>query len=400
MRKSGRPARAADDGGAPFHPFTCVANEDLDREDPVELVRVIRLYRLAEYRPDAWRTGGLRRGQLRATHEQLGRAWGIHRSNAGRFLEKLEREGVVQLAPTEQGDKAARVITIVRYRQIPESAHGIAPHQEPHQRSASVNPTQGNGLAAGPHQGPASVGASPAAAPYRSRAIQGLEEVEEVTATAARGVLTHDGGTPNGGGSGNGNGTPPGVTTAQATTLCVAANKGLLAVYGDRLVQPLIASAPTTYAATQKILGAGVPLEAAAAFLFARASRWKPERRPPRSLDYFSDGVLEDWQAQEAARAARDAAAPLAPASTLALPTAPRQSASRGGAPRWSKPGDVLEEARKAASDAASGARVAGREPDRTERAGAKLDADLERRFGHLLGARDASAAKAAKART
>lgn len=97
--------------------------------------------------------------------------------------------------------------------------------------------------------------------------------------------------------------------------LVIAANKGVLEKYGDR-ARPMHAKSASSYRAINDIHAAGVDFDFAVPVIFAYASTANTgDGRPPQSLGYFTQHVINRWEDDKARR----------DASALTLTTEPHQ---------------------------------------------------------------------------
>lgn len=120
-------------------------------------------------------------------------------------------------------------------------------------------------------------------------------------------------------------------TVAAARRLTAAANRGISEQFGEQPV-PIRWDHPSTAATVAALGDLHVPLEEAERLVYDMARTRTPSNgRPPRTLRYYADAVVQAWWAEQAHRDAATLPRPEASASVITYDEIERRIAERRG---------------------------------------------------------------------
>ena len=94
-------------------------------------------------------------------------------------------------------------------------------------------------------------------------------------------------------------GTVVGETMSAAVVLVSALNRGITERWGEQ-PNPIRYDAPTTLSFVEETDKAGVPVDFARKAVYTAVKRNTSLSRPPRAISYFTNHVIERWQAEQA----------------------------------------------------------------------------------------------------
>ncbi|MES2524053.1 MAG: hypothetical protein V4617_15205 [Gemmatimonadota bacterium] len=199
-----------------------------------------------------------------------------------RHLAELERKGI--FSRTDTGViYSRRMVRDEELRRTRAKGGALALEHEnvPQPKAPRKGPRRGHpeGPPQGPHQG------IPSPGPYPP-SLQGSPSSSSAVASASAFAGTAVTATP---------GPVNAADMSHCIVLTVAANQGLMAVWGDS-VEPLKPQSGGTTACLQVLGAEGVDVEFARSAIFTHACALKATKQPPVSLKYFAQAAVDRWR--------------------------------------------------------------------------------------------------------